>query len=298
MIYRLWYFIRETVVSLWRNLSLTLAAILTVGISLSLVGTSLLVREGADRATAQFQEGVEFIVFMNADHTPDQDTAIRQVLDTSPAIGGYSYVDKLAAYEEFQTLFVDKPELIESVTPDVMPPSYRIVPADPDAANVAELARQFSSQPGVREVATATDAIRQIEDFSTRVSQVLLVAAVVLVAVSAMLILNTVFTAIGARREEIEVMKLVGATNWFVRIPFMLEGMIHGLIGAALAIPSLFIVENQVLSFFQESDVVPLFRGFAVPDGFVWETSLWLLLLGGAVGMFGSAVAVTRYLDV
>ena len=291
MIYRIWYFIRETVVSLWRNLSLTLAAILTVGISLSLVGTSLLVREGADRATAQFQEGVEFIVFMNADHTPDQDAAIRQVLDTSPAISRYAYIDKLAAYEEFQVLFVDKPDLIASVTPDVMPPSYRIVPSDPDAANV-------STQPGVREVATATDAIRQIEDFSTRVSQVLLVAAVVLVAVSAMLILNTVFTAIGARREEIEVMKLVGATNWFVRIPFMLEGMIHGLIGAGLAIPSLFVVENEVLSFFQESDVVPLFRGFAVPDGFVWNTSLWLLLLGGVIGMLGSAIAVTRYLDV
>lgn len=298
MIYRFWYFFRETGVSLWRNLSLTLAAILTVGISLSLVGTSLLVREGAERATAQFQEGVEFIVFMNADATPEQDAAIRDVLDTSPAISGFAYVDKLAAYEEFRGLFSDKPELLDSVTPDVMPPSYRIVPADPDSANVAELARQFSAQPGVREVATATDAIRQIEDFSTRVSQVLLVAAVVLVAVSALLILNTVFTAIGARRGEIEVMKLVGATNWFVRIPFMLEGTIHGLIGAALAIPALFVVEDQVLSYFQESDVVPLFRGFAVPDGYVWDTSIWLLLLGGAVGMFGSAVAVTRYLDV
>jgi len=298
VIYRFWYFFRETGVSLWRNLSLTLAAILTVGISLSLVGTSLLVREGAERATAQFQEGVEFIVFMNADATPEQDAAIRDVLDTSPAISGFAYVDKLAAYEEFRGLFSDKPELLDSVTPDVMPPSYRIVPADPDSANVAELARQFSAQPGVREVATATDAIRQIEDFSTRVSQVLLVAAVVLVAVSALLILNTVFTAIGARRGEIEVMKLVGATNWFVRIPFMLEGTIHGLIGAALAIPALFLVEDQVLSYFQESDVVPLFRGFAVPDGYVWDTSIWLLLLGGAVGMFGSAVAVTRYLDV
>ena len=298
MIYRFWYFFRETGVSLWRNLSLTLAAILTVGISLSLVGTSLLVREGAERATAQFQEGVEFIVFTNADATPEQDAAIRDVLDTSPAISGFAYVDKLAAYEEFRGLFSDKPELLDSVTPDVMPPSYRIVPADPDSANVAELARQFSAQPGVREVATATDAIRQIEDFSTRVSQVLLVAAVVLVAVSALLILNTVFTAIGARRGEIEVMKLVGATNWFVRIPFMLEGTIHGLIGAALAIPALFVVEDQVLSYFQESDVVPLFRGFAVPDGYVWDTSIWLLLLGGAVGMFGSAVAVTRYLDV
>jgi cell division transport system permease protein len=298
VIYRFWYFFRETGVSLWRNLSLTLAAILTVGISLSLVGTSLLVREGAERATAQFQEGVEFIVFMNADATPEQDAAIRDVLDTSPAISGFAYVDKLAAYEEFRGLFSDKPELLDSVTPDVMPPSYRIVPADPDSANVAELARQFSAQPGVREVATATDAIRQIEDFSTRVSQVLLVAAVVLVAVSALLILNTVFTAIGARRGEIEVMKLVGATNWFVRIPFMLEGTIHGLIGAALAIPALFLVEDQVLSYFQESDVVPLFRGFAVPDGYVWDVSIWLLLLGGAVGMFGSAVAVTRYLDV
>jgi len=297
VIYRFWYFFRETGVSLWRNLSLTLAAILTVGISLSLVGTSLLVREGAERATAQFQEGVEFIVFMNADATPEQDAAIRDVLDTSPAISGFAYVDKLAAYEEFRGLFSDKPELLDSVTPDVMPPSYRIVPADPDSANVAELARQFSAQPGVREVATATDAIRQIEDFSTRVSQVLLVAAVVLVAVSALLILNTVFTAIGARRGEIEVMKLVGATNWFVRIPFMLEGTIHGLIGAALAIPALFVVEDQVLSYFQESDVVPLFRGFAVPDGYVWDTSIWLLLLGGAVGMLGAAVAVTRYLD-
>ena len=80
---------------------------------------------------------------MNADATPEQDAAIRDVLDTSPAISGFAYVDKLAAYEEFRGLFSDKPELLDSVTPDVMPPSYRIVPADPDSANVAELARQF-----------------------------------------------------------------------------------------------------------------------------------------------------------
>jgi cell division transport system permease protein len=297
-VYRLWYYLRETVLSIWRNLSLTLAAILTVAVSLGLVGASLMIREGAERATAQFQEGVEFIVFMNPDADLDQDTAIRHVLDTSPAIDSYDYIDKAAAYDEFETLFADKPELVESVTPDVMPPSYRIVPTDRSAANVNELARQFSAQPGVREVATATEAIRQIDDFSTRVSQALLIAAVVLVGVSALLILNTVFTAIGARRQEIEVMKLVGATNWFIRIPFMLEGTIHGLIGAALAIPALFVVDNEVLAFFQESDAVPLFRGFAVPDGYVWDTSIWLLILGGAVGMVGSAIAVTRYLDV
>ena len=296
--YRLCYYFRETFSSIWRNLSLTMAAIFTVAISLALVGASLLVREGAERATAQFQEGVEFIVFMNADAAEDQDLAIREVLDNSPVIASYNYIDQEDAYEEFRNLFADKPDLINSVSPSVMPPSYRIVPSDPSAANVSELADQFASQPGVKEVATATEAIRQIDDFSTRVSQALLVAAVVLVAVSALLILNTVFTAIGARRQEIEVMKLVGATNWFIRIPFMLEGTIHGLLGAALAIPALFIVDKQVLAFFQESDAVPLFRGFAVPEGFVWDTSIWLLLIGGTVGMLGSAVAVTRYLDV
>ncbi len=296
--YRLWYYLRETILSIWRNLSLTLAAILTVAVSLALVGASMMIREGAERATAQFQEGVEFIVFMNPDADADQDAAIRHVLDSSPAIEGYTYIDKAAAYDEFETLFSDKPELVESVTPDVMPPSYRIVPSDSSAPNVSELADQFSAQPGVREVATATEAIRQIDDFSQRVSQALLIAAVVLVAVSALLILNTVFTAIGARRQEIEVMKLVGASNWFIRIPFMLEGTIHGLIGAAMAIPALFVVDNEVMAFFQESDAVPLFRGFAVPDGFVWDTSIWLLILGGAVGMIGSAIAVTRYLDV
>ena len=296
--YRLWYYLRETVLSIWRNLSLTMAAILTVAVSLALVGASMMIREGAERATAQFQEGVEFIVFMNPDADADQDAAIRHVLDSSPAIASYGYIDKLAAYDELETLFADKPELVESVTPDVMPPSYRIVPTDRSAANVNELANQFAAQPGVREVATATDAIRQIDDFSTRVSQALLIAAVVLVGVSALLILNTVFTAIGARRQEIEVMKLVGASNWFIRIPFMLEGTIHGLIGAALAIPVLFVVDNEVMAFFQESDAVPLFRGFAVPEGFVWDTSIWLLILGGSVGMIGSAVAVTRYLDV
>ena len=83
MLYRLWYYVRETFVSLWRNLSLTLAAILTVAISLSLVGASLLIREGAARATAQFQEGVEFIVFMVPNASAEQDAAIQNVLDSS-----------------------------------------------------------------------------------------------------------------------------------------------------------------------------------------------------------------------
>ncbi len=92
-------------------------------------------REGAERATAQFQEGVEFIVFMNADASIDQDGAIRQVLDNSPAIKDYAYVNQEQAYEEFSTLFSDKPDLVNSVSRAVIPPSYLFVPTDPSAAN-------------------------------------------------------------------------------------------------------------------------------------------------------------------
>ena len=83
------------------------------------------------------------------------------------------------------------------------------------------------------------------------------------------------------------------------RTPEIMADAAHVVLGHdAKACTGNFFVDDQVLAYFQESDAVPLFRGFAVPDGYIWDTSLWLLAVGGAVGMIGSAVAVTRYTDV
>ena len=136
---------------------------------------------------------------------------------------------------EFKEMFKDKQQLVESVSADVLPPSYRVVPKNSDADYVESLANQFVGRPGVREVAKATDEVRNIEDLSTKIKFALRVVSIVLLVASGLLIFNTIQMAINSRRREIEVMKLVGATNWFIRIPFMLEGMVHGAVGAMVA---------------------------------------------------------------
>ena len=296
MALRVEYLIRETGTNLWRNVWLTIAAVLTVFVCLALLGVSILIGRGANSLTSQWKGGIEFIIFMKPVATPDEDTAIRKVLDESGSeIKSYKYLDQAAAYDEFKKLFADKQELIDSISPTVLPPSYRVVPVDSNADAVAQLGKQFEDKPGVYEVKYASETLRNLESITNIIGFGLLVAAVVLFIVSVLLILNTTFTAMTSRRREIEVMKLVGATNWFIRIPYMLEGLVHGLVGALGAVGFLVVFKNLVFPRVQRID---LFQYFRVTGGEVWTTSIWLVLLGAAVGVIGSTFAVWRYLDV
>jgi cell division transport system permease protein len=293
---RVEYLIRETGTNLWRNIGLTIAAVLTVLICLALFGVSILVGKGADSLTSQWKGGIEFIIFMKPTATPDEDTAIRNVLDESGSeVKSYKYLDQTAAYEEFKKLFADKQELVDSISPTVLPPSYRVVPVDSDADAVAQLGKQFEDKPGVYEVKYASETLRNLESITNFVGLGLLLAAVVLLAVAVLLILNTTFTAMMSRRREIEVMKLVGATNWFIRIPYMLEGLVHGLVGAAGSVVVLVSVNKWL---FPRVQRIELFQYFRVSGGEVFSTSILLLAIGCAVGVLGSTFAVWRYLDV
>jgi len=293
---RVEYLIRETGTNLWRNVWLTVAAVLTVFVCLALFGVSILVGKGADSLTSQWKGGIEFIIFMKPAATPDEDTAIRKVLDESGSeIKSYKYLDQAAAYEEFKKLFADKQELIDSISQNVLPPSYRVVPVDNDADAIAQLGKQFEDKPGVYEVRYASETLRNLESLTNLVRIGLLAAALILLAVAVLLILNTTFTAMMSRRREIEVMKLVGASNWFIRIPYMLEGLVHGLVGAAGAAGVLVGVNKWL---FPKVQRINLFEYFRVTSGEVWSTSLMLLAIGCLVGVIGSTFAVWRYLDV
>ena len=112
------------------------------------------------------------------------------------------------------------------------------------------------------------------------------------------MILTTLTIAIASRRNEIEIMKLVGASNWFIRIPFMIEGMVQGVVGALIAVPLLAFVRSYLIEDFSESDVLRLLEGFRVTDSeFLW-ISLAVIAIGTAVATVGSIFAVSRYLDV
>ena len=291
------YALRETGQNLWRNFMLALATVITVGVSLAMFGGFMLFQVAVDNATARWEDGVEFIVWMNADRSDAQDAGVRELLEESPGVAGWDYVDQQSAYEEFREIFADTPELLEIVTADGVPPYYRVVPANPDHDVVAELGDHFQGRPGVYRVTFAGDVIRDVQSLADRAGRVLFIGAIVLLGASVMLILNTLAVAIAHRRTEIEIMRLVGATKWFVRVPFMLEGLVQGLAGAAVAIVCNQLLRTYVIDRFSDADALQLLAGFRVDDGAMLQINLLVLAISGVVAVIGSASAVAVHLD-
>ncbi len=294
------FLLAETAQNIWRNLALTLASILVAAVSLSLFGTSQLVADGVNNATARWEGGIEFVVFMKADAEPGEIEAIETLLTESQGSGieGFTFVTKEETFEEFREFFAGDPELLENISPETMPPSFRVRPTDVDAGAVEALGQTFQAKPGVRTVVFASEVIREIQDNAQRISSILLWIGVVLLVASAIVILTTLSIAIASRRNEIEIMKLVGASNWFIRVPFVFEGLFQGVLGALLALPLLALARSYVIEQFSESDGLRLLEGFRVSDAEFLQTSIYALVIGTFVATVGSIFAVSRYLDV
>lgn len=291
------YMVRETGINLIRNISLTIASILTVAVSLSMVGGSLLLRDAVDNATRRWEGGIEFIVFLNPDATQDQRGSVQRLLDEAPQVDNWIFFDTEDSFEEFQELFEGTPQVVESVRPEDIPTSFRVVPTDKSPEVVQGLTDVFANQPGVREVVAPFEAIRTIRDVSNIVGIGLLALAVVLLAAASLLILNSIRMAMFARRREIEVMKLVGASNWFVRIPFMLEGIVQGIVGSTVAIAVNFGIQS-LFDGIASDQRFKLFAGFVVSNSEVTFASIFVLGTGVLIGALGSGFAVSRFLDV
>lgn len=300
MIGKIRFLLGETGQNIWRNIALTLASILVAAVSLTLFGASQLVARGVDNATQRWEGGIEFVVFMKADAEAGEINAIETLLEDSRGSGveSFTFVTQEETFEEFRDFFADDPQLLETISPETMPPSFRIQPTDPDAGAVEALGQSFESKPGVRTVVFATEVIREIQSNAQKISTIMLWVGVVLLVASAIVILTTLSIAIASRRDEIEIMKLVGASNWFIRIPFMIEGLFQGVIGALLALPLLAFARTFVIEEFSESDNLRLLEGFRVTDAEFLTISIYALVIGTAVATIGSIFAVSRYLNV
>jgi cell division transport system permease protein len=287
------YVVRETAGNLRRNLLMTTAAILTVAVSLSLVGGALLLKQGVSKATLQWRGGVELNIFLNPDVAQTQRDGIQAQLESDPAVRKVTFVDQEAAYEEFKTMFSNSPDMVESVTAQDLPPSFRVVPRQPEL--VETIGEKFTAREGVKEVVYAKETVETLIKVTTFLQRMIFAVAAVLLLSASLLILNTIRMAIFARRREVAVMKLVGATNWFIRVPFMLEGMVQGLAGAAAAFVVLAISRGLIENAVEGNQLI---EQFVVSSSDVFGTGLFILFMGAVVGAVGSAVAVSRFLDV
>src|SRR3954452_9646209 len=299
MAIRIDYLARETSSNLVRNFSITLASVITVFVSLTLVGTSLMAQQGVERATQRWQGGIEFIVFMHPTATQYQIDGLRQDLEANPQIQKpVAFVNQQQAYEEFKELFKDSPEMVDAVKPEVLPTSFRVEPVDKNAEVISALTDAYKDKAGVREVVSDTDTIRLIQRFSEFLTLIILVVAFALLATALLLIFNTIRMAMFARRREIEVMKLVGATNWFIRVPYMAEGLIQGLLGAAVSVIALALFRPVFEGWLPPADQFPIFSGFVPASSDMLPIYLLLVVVGSVIGAMGAGIAVTRFLDV
>jgi cell division transport system permease protein len=294
MAFKLDYFARETAVSLRRNLMMTFAGILTVAVSLFLFGGVLLLSRMVDHGTSRWKEGVELEVFFVPTATDQQIRAVQTELEQSPNVKRFEFISQRAAYELFRKIFADEPDLIANADPSKLPPSFRVVPEDP--ALTGTVALQFRGRAGVDEVLTAQEQVKRMLRAISWIRRLFFGISGILLASSLFLIVNTIRLATFARRREIQIMKLVGATNWFIRIPFMLEGLIQGATGAGLAFGAVYVLQRILSDLVSRSEGI--FSSFFITSGDAIGIGLLVLALGAAVGAIGSMIGLRRFLDV
>jgi cell division transport system permease protein len=296
MAIRMDYVVRETGNNLIRNPSLTIATVLTVAVSLALLGSALVIQRGVSGLNTRFKDDVEFIVWMVNDADQDQVGSVDEALGSSPGVKTHRFVNQTETYAEFESFWSESPEVLDAVAPGDLPTSFRVVPEIPDLAVVQSLGEEFQGLPGVLRVDFAGDYIKRLNQFSSAASLTMSIAAFASALASSLLMYNTIRTALFARRREVEVMRLVGATNWFIRIPFMLEGLIQGLVGAAVSTVGVWALAKVVRDVIVSSEF-RLFESFALNNSELFPIAGILLVSGAAIGALGSGVAVTRYLD-
>ena len=274
---------------------MSLAAVLTIAVSLALVGSSLLLKQGVSVATSQWQGGTQLLIFLQPDATAAQTSAIGDQLKATSAVKSFFYVNQANSYTEFKRLMANQPDLLSSVNQSQIPPSFRVALKDP--AEAPAIGQIFNQQVGVRDVEYNRAAIDTMLKISSIAQLVILGLATILLLSASVLILNVIRVAIFSRRREVAVMKLVGATNWFIRIPFMLEGLLQGLAGAlvaAVAVAGVRSLFGYVIHHFR----VQLLSSFVLSGHDLAMTEIFVIAIGTLVGAAGSLLAVRRYLEV
>jgi cell division transport system permease protein len=290
---RLAYFARETLISLRRNLLMTIAGIITVAISLFLFGGILLVSATVDHGTQQWKHGIELEIFMNVGATKTQVQVIDKELAADPQVKTYKHLTQADAYAIFKKDFADQPALVESTKPTDLPESFRVEPQKAELTQV--LADRYNGQPNIATVITAAQQIKRLLTATRWIRLAFISMASVLLASSLFLIVNTIRLATFARRREIEVMKLVGASNWFVRVPFMAEGLVQGAIGAGFAFGLVWALKIIIANLLSNQHT--LLSTFRVTSADALGIGTLVLIIGAGIGVIGSIVGLRRFLD-
>lgn len=299
------YFIKEAFINFKRNWSTSLGAVITIFLSLFVIGLFMLGTMVLNNVLGSYEDEVSISVFIADDAAQTDIDALQSYLEGMDEVQSVTWVSKEQALEDFANSNSTNPQIVEQLDgTNPLPASFRVKLDDPQ--QVSDIANRILSNSAFTKVCeepdNPTDSIKYGQQTVQKLFQVINYIRAASVAVVALLIFvtfifinNTIRLAILARRKEISIMRLVGASNGFIRGPFLMEGGLQALVGTALAVMLLMTVKDLALPKLQASVA---FLNFSIASDAFLQISLILLAIGLVIGLFGSALAMRRYLKV
>ncbi|GGS44326.1 permease-like cell division protein FtsX [Actinokineospora fastidiosa] len=238
----------EVVTGLRRNITMTIAMIITTAISLALLGGGLLVVRMIDKTQTLYQDKVEVSVYLTNDVSEtDPECAaepcagLRAALEADPAVEQVDHESRDEAYERFKRIFEAQPELVKLARPEALPASFRIKLVDPERPEVID--QTYGGRPGVESIADQGEFLDRFFGVLNSLRNGTFFVALVMAIAALLLISNTVQLSAFTRRVEVGIMRLVGATRWYTQLPFLLEAVVTGIVGALVAIGLLVVLK-------------------------------------------------------
>ena len=289
----------EVITGLRRNITMTTAMILTTAISLGLLGGGLLVVRTIDKMERDYYQRVETVVFLSADISasdPDCTSStcagLRNELASSAGVQAVEFESRQEAFARFQRIFEGQPELLALARPEALPASLRVTLSAPERFDA--IAQNFTGRPGVDRITDQGEYLQQLFRALSGLRNATFAIALIQALAALLLISNTIQLSAFTRRTEVGVMRLTGATRWYTQLPFLLEAMVAGLIGALLAVAGLVIGKvafiDRVLAGVFEAAILP-----RVAFADIIAIAPILLLVGATVAAVTGYVTLRLY---
>ncbi|MGI6345002.1 MAG: permease-like cell division protein FtsX [Bacillota bacterium] len=287
-------FHRQAVHSMWRNSWMTVASIGTVAITMLIFGIFLLLAENMAGMAGEMESQVEISLYLQDEISSQQIDQLAQQLMSFPEVATVKYVSKEEALLRMREWYGGSAAFLDGLEMDnPLRNGFEVRTHQPQ--QVLELVPQLETLDGVAEVIYGEGVVEQLFEITRVMRLVAMVLMVGLALAATFIIANTIRITVFARRREVEIMRYVGATNWFIRWPFLVEGMLLGLIGGLMAgglVSYLYILAVQRLAV--SMPFLPLIQ----PWPLVLHMGGWVVLTGTVIGGLGSAVSLRRFLRV
>lgn len=269
------------------------AAISVMTLTFFVAGLIFLVGIASSAILSYFESRPQITAFFVDNKTKEEITAFQNKLEATGKVSSIKYVSKEEALQIYKDQNKNDPILLEMVTADILPASIEV--SATDAKDLSYLADILDSEVGVEDVVYQKDVIDSLISWTSAIRTIGLILFVFLAIVSLLIILTVTGIRIALRKEEIEILRLVGASGWYIKSPFLLEGMIYGMLGGFVSWVVIYILILYATPFLK-----PIFTGLPLvlppPLLFMLLFLLGNSLSGGFLGIIGSFIAVKRYL--